>query len=251
MSTPEKGPRVIAIQDHLDMAKHFTFSVSTDEQEIAERQALAGRGININSDQTAGIDVAATTLERLEDEDKAVWARIVGGASLNSAMYLLREVGPRRMYRNFPMANLFSITGEPLPLEKRQYTTQLMLRDAQIASERYSQSKKANQSTQRNTNGLARELSSVSMRLGVYDFELPEGISEHDAMELAKQKEIEMQAQAIAIGLETRHNPSLAQLRSEASPLGAHIVGSPRKYSPRIIKQFKEASREAGAPRGY
>lgn len=251
MKTPEKGPRVIAIQDHLDMAKHFTFAVSTDEGEIAKRRELAGRGININDDQTAGTDVAATTLETLEDsEDRAVWAQVVGGAALNTAMHLLRGVGPRRMYRNFTMTKLFA-NGMLIPIEQRQAATMRDMRSAQITSEGFSRSKEMNRATQRDRNRVARDVSRAAMGLGIFDLELPADISEADAMELAKERQIRMQAQAIVIGLETGYNPTLAQLRSEASPLGAHIVGSPRKYSPRIIKQFREASREAGAPRGY
>lgn len=249
-------PREYTVQDHLDTAKSFSYNISSNPEEAARRQSLRGRGANIINDQSAGLEVGRLTLERLEDPELQVrWARLYGGAVLNSALYLFREVHPQTMSRHLKLPRVISEenlrNNENILEDGDEYDarTLRLLVDVQNESETYESIVEASRNaTSLMTRSLATGLGNSAMRLGIYGADITLGENAAETMRQVLDLEIEMHDATKALGRELKTTPSVAQLRSESTPLSAHVI----RTSPfTVVQAFRKSLGEVSDELGY
>jgi hypothetical protein len=248
----EKGPRQFTIQDYLGMVGNFTFNVSSDEDEIEARKALAGQDIVIHEDQAAGTEVGVATLDRLEDEgDRIEWARFgLAVPMVNTALHLLRLTEPKQ-YRNFKLVRVFDDkTGQPIPADEIHGATIGGLGHLEQAAKDFEISKKAGKLTKKQIKDLGRGYGRTSVRLSMFGFDGYEDQDEADVMEEIKALAINMHQDVKTVTKRIGADPTIAQLRSPFSEFGNDIVTS-RIFSPRVVKTFKDTARELGQDKGY
>lgn len=254
MTKPEKAPRVYSAQDQMNSANHFDFNVSSDEDEIAERLQNAGKDINIQDDQTAGLIVGRLTLERLDDSgDRKLWATVLGSAAFNSSLYMFRKVAkfdPRTL-RRFTLPRYFTESGSPIDARDAERTTIRGLVELEALSQSVTDQRVAAghpyKWPRETTRSLARGMSTSAMRLASYGFDVA-GLDEAEVRVQVEESAIKLHEEVMSTTKRTTFNPSLAQLRTMDTPLGQDIL---RHQPARIVKVFKETSREIGKNSGY
>lgn len=244
-------PREYTAQDNLNMAAHFNFNVSTDPQVVAERSQLRGMHVNIVNDQSAGIDIGTRVLEALVDqEQQRTWAKLYGGAMLNSALYMLRGVNDQPMSRHFRLARLTNEKGQLLDSETIQSDTFEALRTANIVSKQYEAISTDHKPTDSRTNRLGRRLGNASMLVAVSGTDFYENDGELMIMTQARDRVSAMHRYTQDLANSVGYNPSLAQLRAESTPLGSHIMQSP-DLPLQIKGAFRNALAEVSDQQGY
>lgn len=245
-------PREYTAQDHLDMAGHFKFNISVNPRVVAERKEQRGKHVNIINDQSAGMDVGNRVLEALDDpEQQSMWARLYGGTILNSALYTFRGIDNQPMSRRFKLPRLVGWDGELNETnETRRLDTLVTLGVAKSYSEDYERTKQERIPTERQTTRLARRLGNASMLVGIYSTDFMENDDEMTIMQTARRQESGMHHAIQKLAQRIEVNPSLAQLRAESTPLGAHIIQSP-DYPIEIKAAFVDALGKVSDEPGY
>lgn len=245
-------PREYTPQDHLTSADHFNFNVSTDLQEVAARREQRGKGANIIGDQSAGIEIGRRTLAQLEDSElQTMWAHVFGGALLNSSLYMFRKAGDQPMFRRFTLPRIVTDEGVLQDGEAIDATTLRVLEDVQVESEDYEATLQAESTvTDRETRLLARQMGTASMRLGIYGSSFQEGETPAYIMTQVVELESKMHHSIQGLGRVIGTNPSVAQLRSESSDLGSHIIRS-SLYPVEMKRAFRNSLGEVSDELGY
>ena len=244
-------PREFTAQDNLNMAAHFNFNVSTDPQVVAERSQLRGMHVNIVNDQSAGIDIGTRVLEALDNQEhQQTWARLYGGAMLNSALYMLRGVNDQPMSRHFRLARLMTDEGQLRGSATIYSETFEALRSANNVSEQYEAISADYKPTDSRTSRLGRRLGNTSMLVAVFGTDFYENDGDLVIMTQARDRVITMHQLAQRLAQRIGYNPSLAQLRAESTPLGAHIMQSP-DLPLQIKGAYRNALAEVSDQQGY
>lgn len=245
-------PREYTAQDHLNMAGHFNFNVSTNPEVVAGRREQRGRHVNIIEDQSAGLEVGTRTLELLDDDQElqGIWAELYGGAMLNSALYLLRGSGDQPMSRHFKLPTLVSEGGELIDDNLRRQGTLNALKTLRDRSREYEHAEEERTPTDREVSKLGHRLGNTSMLVGIFDSDFMETDGELVTMTQVLEKETEMHHAVQRLAQRLGVNPSLAQLRAESTPFGADIVQH-NAYPLAIKTAFRSAVGEVSDELGY
>jgi hypothetical protein len=244
-------PREYTAQDNLNMAAHFNFNVSTNPQVVAERSQLRGKHVNIVNDQSAGIDIGMRVLETLDDQElERTWAELYGGAMLNSALYMLRGVNNQPMSRHFKLARLTTDEGQLRDSTLVRADTLDSLKTAKGQSESYEAIRADHEPTNGQTNRLGRRLGNASMLVSVFGTDFHENDGELVTMTQARDQVSAMHHSVQRLAQRIGFNPSLAQLRAESTPLGAHIMQSP-DLPLQIKGAFRSALADVSDQQGY
>jgi len=243
-------PREYTAQDHLNMAEHFDFNVSTNPDVVAGRRERRGRHANIIEDQSAGLAVGTRTLELLDDKElQAVWAKLYGGTMLNSALYLLRGSNDQPMSRHFKLPRLVSDGGELLDDDARRSGTLYSLGVVKDKSQAYEQIAEKSKPTSREASKIGHRLGNTSMLVGIFSSDYKDIEDEHAIMAQVLEQETQMHEAVKELAQRLGVNPSVAQLRSDNTRLGADIVHS--KLPLEIKTAFHTAVDEINDGQGY
>lgn len=246
----ERIPRQLVVHDHLDMAEHFDYNISVDPEVAAARRDERGKGTNIINDQSAGIDVGTRVLTSLDPELRKEWAPLFGGTLLDSALYTLRDTDEEPMTRNFKYIRLVDEHGVWTDDEERRAKTLELLKSTQDSSEKVEAKQAERKLTGRDINDLGHLLGNTSTLVSIFAMEFSEDEGELSVMKRVHQQNLAVQRAMEQLTLRLRSNPSVAQLRTDTSPLGADIIRS--KRIPLEIKTtFQNVLSEVSHPLGY
>ena len=244
-------PREYTAQDHLSMAKHFDFNKSTEPKEIARRQELRGRKANIYDDQSAGLDIGTRTLERLEDpEHQAVWAKLYGGAMLNSGLYMLHGVNNQPMSRHFKLARPVDVDGVLQDTDDLNLGTLVNLKFTQLESDEYEAKSEVSDPTEAQTARLGRRLGNSSMLLATFGTEFSTSDTELAIMTQVLDQTTAMHHSVQKLAHRIGVNPSVAQLRTGSTPFGAYIIDN-NQIPYQVQAAFRASVGEVKDGRGY
>lgn len=220
-------PKEYTAQDHLRMAKPFLYSKSVNPEVIAVRKQRRGTRANIINDQSAGLEIGTGVLESLDDQQlQATWAQIYGGAMLNSALYMLQAVPDSTMSRRFTLAPVLAKDGTLRDDDERTTMTYTTLGATLRNSNEYEATAADYEPKTEQTFQLGRKLGNTSMLLAVFGTELYEKDDAKTNMMIVKKQTVQMHHHVQQLATRITYNPTLAQLRSESSPLGSYIMQS-------------------------
>ncbi len=256
-------PREYTAQDHLDMVDHFNFNVSTNPDVVQERQQQRGKGVNVPDDEAAGMQVGTRTLELLRDPElQAIWTQTYSGALLNSALYTLRGVDDGTMSRHFKYTRLrdnkgnlthtqlVDQDGNPIPNDIRRSATLTTLESTQAVVKKHQEARAVSEPTDRAIGRVGHRLGEASLVVGVFATDFAQDDTERDIMtQVFEQSKATHQA-VIQLAHRIGVNPSVMQLRSDTSKLGAEIIHS-KAYPGEIKAAFRTAVAEVDGELGY
>lgn len=250
-------------QDQLDAAGHFEFSISTDPEVVAERAANRGTGANIANDQSTGAIVGAQVLGDLKaPEHQIAWAQLYSGAMLNAALYALREADKKTTNPNVipPMSRSFALPGivsqeghlpESGLLKASTFWSLGNLVESCVDVELDLVLAKPNKQripTRQKVSRLGRQLGNTSMIVSIYGTEFFEADGPTKIRKQVWESAVNMHKSTQILAGRIGVNPSLAQLRTESTPLGVHII---REYPTEIAGAFRKAVHDVNGRLGY
>lgn len=206
--------------------EHFTPRRAHNTDEIERRRAQAGKNVLILEEQQKGIEIALDMLMAIEDpNERAIAAKIVGGALLSSAAYLFDADPYIRMRHTGKLPILADLEGwrEDSEHYDRVKVEHGLVEAAQL-SHHLAEVRRRELDIPKEHLVTARALASAGLNLAVWP--LPP-LSAHDKPKdiqlMVRESALDMQNASVALGEKVGTIPSVAQLADHLSPLSVEL----------------------------
>lgn len=220
---------------------HFTPRPSFKADEIAFRKEQAGTGALMHQMERDGIEVATRILSTIEDpNERAAFAKIVGGSLLGSAGYIFEQYSQYlAMRHNLEMPRI--ATKEGIAFTPEAFNDKLFhdLGVAARLSDQLALVRREKLPVGRLPMQVARAHGRAALNLAMWPLPLiGETSRPSDVQDMVFESAIDMRSAAVSLSKATGTRTSVAQFTDIVSPLNVHVL----RTAPPAVAEGLEAS---------